>query len=112
MIGKRTYCYEDACDLVLGLHLPSTIGNYNIRAYPISIIGDSYIIGPIEDYRECSEKEAICRCNNCWAHYAYDDSLFESDLALFIEYTRYGAELFRGCGRCRTDEFLMNIEEE
>jgi len=44
------------------------------------------------------------RCNNCyWQGY-------EEDLPVFLD--EKNKEHFHGCPNCRTDEYIMNLEED
>lgn len=45
--------------------------------------------------------EGMCRCNNCMRVFRDDE----------LELFRDGDEWFKGCPNCKTDEYLMDIEE-
>lgn len=46
----------------------------------------------------------MIRCNMCWKH-------FENDDELEVLYDEAVGENYKGCSKCKTDEYLMDLEE-
>ncbi|MEC0276852.1 hypothetical protein [Peribacillus frigoritolerans] len=44
-----------------------------------------------------------CRCNMCWSHFKDDDEL---------ELLKDEKEYFHGCPKCKTDGYLMDLEDK
>jgi hypothetical protein len=49
------------------------------------------------------------RCNNCdWEGYENDLEIFEDT----FKEERFDREFFKGCPNCKTDDYLMDIENK
>lgn len=48
----------------------------------------------------------MIRCNNC-----YTEFKDEEDLKTFTDLSKKEVEYFKGCPECKTDEYLMDMED-
>jgi len=66
----------------------------------------------IRDIRKAAMGNEIVRCNYCWI-YLYDEIIDERDdnALMFIWDDKY-MEFFKGCPKCRSDDYLTDIEED
>jgi Pyruvate/2-oxoacid:ferredoxin oxidoreductase delta subunit len=61
----------------------------------------------IYDIKKVAKNEEIVKCNNC-SNYFYEDITDErnnNSLELFSD----NGDFFKGCPKCKTDDFLINV---